>query len=51
MPMPTDAILIFAIMAGLGVAMALRVRRNQRFRAKLIADFLADPERRQRQGM
>lgn len=49
--MPHDTVLILAIMLGLAGAIGLRVWLNRRFRAKLIADFLADPERRERQGL
>jgi hypothetical protein len=48
--MTFDNIMILLAMLGMGVVIALRIRRNRRFRDKLIRDFLDDPERKKRQG-
>jgi hypothetical protein len=42
---------VIVFLLGLPAAVALRLWRNVRFRRKLIADFLADPARRERQGL
>jgi len=46
-----DNALILAIMVGLATAIVLRFRNRKALREKLIRDFLADPERRERQGI